>query len=190
MTRGEFLGELRAGLTGLRQQDIEDIIADYESHFTDGAADGRGDAEVAAALGDPARLARELRVEAGFKRWQDEHSTRNLAGIVLALLGLATIDFMLLLPAAGTVIGFFIGFAAVVLALFVGGIVLLVSLLPIGFLADIGSLMRRGLAGACLVAGGIGGGALFILLVEWLARMLVKYARLHYRLLTSATQAA
>jgi uncharacterized membrane protein len=189
MTRGEFLGELRAGLTGLRQQDIEDIIADYESHFADGRAAGRSEQEVAAALGDPARLARELRVEAGFRRWQDQKSAGNLAGIVIALLGLATIDFMLLLPAAGTVIGIFVGFAAVVLALFVCGIMLLVSLLPIGFLADIGSLAGRALAGAGLIAGGIGGGALFILLVEWLARMLVKYARLHYRLLTSATQA-
>ena len=43
MTRGEFLGELRAGLTGLRQQDIEDIIVDYESHFADGKAAGRSE---------------------------------------------------------------------------------------------------------------------------------------------------
>ncbi len=188
MTRGEFLGELRAGLTGLRQQDIEDIIADYESHFADGRAAGRSDDDVARALGDPVRLARELRVEAGFKRWQDERSTRNLAGVVLALLGLATIDFMLLLPAAGTIIAIFLGFALAVLGFCIGGVVLLISLLPIGFLADLGSQLGRGLAGAGLIAGGIGGGALFVIVVEWTARMLVKYARLHYRLLTTAAQ--
>jgi uncharacterized membrane protein len=189
MTRGEFLGELRAGLTGLRQQDIEDIIVDYEAHFADGKTAGRSEQEVAAALGDPARLARELRVEAGFKRWQDERTAGNLGGIVIALLGLATIDFMLLLPALGAIAGVLIGFIAVVFAFCICGVVLLVSLLPIGFLADVGTVLGRGLAGFGLLAGGIGGGALFVLLIEGLARLLVKYARLHYRLLTSATQA-
>jgi len=189
MTRGEFLSSLRAGLNGLRQQDIDEVMADYESHFSDGRDAGRSEQEICAALGDPSRLARELRVETGFKRWEGEHSAGNLAGIVVALLGLATIDFMLLLPALGAIIGFFVGFAAVVFAFCVAGIVLLASALPIGFLADVGSILGRGLAGAGLLAGGIGGGALFVLLVEWFARMLVKYARLHYRLLTSAGQA-
>ena len=82
-----------------------------------------------------------------------------------------------------------LAFAGVVFAFCIAGIALLTSLLPIGFLADVGSMAGRGLAGFGLLAGGIGGGALFLLLVEVLARLLVKYARLHYRLLTSATQA-
>jgi uncharacterized membrane protein len=189
MTRGEFLSQLRAGLTGQRQQDIDDIMADYESHFIDGREAGRSEEEIATALGDPARLARELKVEAGFKRWQNEKSAGNLLGIILALLGLATIDFMLLLPCLGALLGVIIGFAAVVFAFCIAGIVLLASVLPIGFLGDVGTLMARGLAGAGLLAGGIGAGALFLLLIEGLAKLLVKYARLHYRLLTSASQA-
>ena len=31
MTRNEFLGELRSGLSGLRPQDLTDIIADYDA---------------------------------------------------------------------------------------------------------------------------------------------------------------
>lgn len=188
MTRGEFIGDLRAGLTGLRPQDIDDIMTDYESHFTDGQAAGRSEQEIAAALGDPSRLARELKVEAGFKRWQSEPSAGNLLGIVLALLGLATIDFMLLLPALGAVAGFLIGFAAIVLVFCVAGVVLLASVLPIGFLAGVGTIVARGLAGIGLLGLGVGAGALFLMLIEALARLLVKYARLHYRLLTSAAQ--
>ena len=41
MTRGEFLSSLRAGLSGLRQPDIDEIMADYESHFSDGRDAGR-----------------------------------------------------------------------------------------------------------------------------------------------------
>ncbi len=150
MTRNEFLNDLRAGLTGLKAQDIDDIIADYESHFADGAEAGRSEQDVAAALGDPGRLARELRVEAGFKRWQNERNAGNLLGIVIALLGLATIDFMLLLPALGALAGFLVGFAAVVFAFFVAGGALLVSALPVGLFSDMGSVLGRALAGAGL----------------------------------------
>jgi uncharacterized membrane protein len=189
MTRDEFMTDLRTGLTGLRPQDIDDILADYQSHFSDGRAAGRSDQEIAASLGDPLRLARELRVEAGFRRWQADRSAGNLGGIIIALLGLATIDFLLILPALGFIAGVLFAFAATVFALCIAGLTMLVSLLPIGFLSDLGSMLGRGLAGAGLLAGGIGGGALFILLVEGLARLAVKYARLHYRLLTSAGQA-
>ena len=98
MNRAHFMAQLRDGLSGLHHTDINDILADYESHFADGAADGRSEDEVAAALGDPARLARELRAEVGFKRWEENRSAGNFLGVVLALLGLATIDFII--PAA------------------------------------------------------------------------------------------
>ena len=50
------------------------------------------------ALGDPMRLARELRAEVGFRRWEQNRNAGNFLGVVLALLGLATIDFIILLP--------------------------------------------------------------------------------------------
>lgn len=188
MTRSEFLGSLRAGLSGLPAQEVDDILTDYESHFADGLAAGRSENEISAALGDPWRLARELRVEAGFKRWENQRSAGNFFGIVMALLGLAAVDFMLLLPALGVLAGFLVGFAGVALAFCIGGIVLIASV-PIGFLSHAGSVLARGLAGIGLLAGGIGGGALLVMLIEWLARLLVRYARLHYRLLTSVNQA-
>lgn len=67
MTRAEFITRLRRGLSGLPATTIADIVADHEAHFADALAAGRTEAEVAAALGDPGRLARELRAEAGLK---------------------------------------------------------------------------------------------------------------------------
>ena len=61
MTREGFMSRLRAGLSGLPDAAIADIAADYDTHFTEGAAAGRNEADVAAALGDPDRLARELK---------------------------------------------------------------------------------------------------------------------------------
>ena len=51
-----------------------------DSHFSEGRVAGRSEDEIAAALGDPVRLARELRAEAGFKRWESERTPGSLAG--------------------------------------------------------------------------------------------------------------
>src|SRR6185503_2316139 len=98
MNRAMFLSELRMGLSGLPQTEIDETVADYEAHFSDGAAAGRSEAAIASALGDPARLARELRAEAGFKRWETERSPGSMVGAVIALLGLATLDLFFLIP--------------------------------------------------------------------------------------------
>src|SRR5579871_2266681 len=98
MTRDAFIARLRQGLAGLPEQARADIVADYERHFTDGVAAGRSEADIAAALGDPDRLARELRAEAGLKRWETERNPEAAAAAVFALLGLGAIDVLVLLP--------------------------------------------------------------------------------------------
>ncbi len=60
MTKADFLDILRRRLVGLPQAEIDEIIADYRAHFADGAAAGRSEEEIARALGDPLRLAREI----------------------------------------------------------------------------------------------------------------------------------
>ena len=39
MTRAEFMGRLRRGLAGLPLAAQEEILADYDTHFADGAGD-------------------------------------------------------------------------------------------------------------------------------------------------------
>lgn len=187
MNRATFMMQLRRGLAGLPQNEIEDICADYENHFADGASRGRSEDEVAEALGDPGRLARELRAEVGFKRWEQNRSAGNFLGVVLALLGLATIDIVFLFPILCALAGIFFGFAVAFLALIVAGVFLLFNMLPI-FDHAISNLMMQAVVAVGLLGAGIGGGALLIMVLDWSARMLVRYARLHYRLLTSANE--
>ena len=59
MNRAAFLRRLSDGLAGLPAREAEDILDDYSAYFDEGFADGRSEEDVAAALGDPARLARE-----------------------------------------------------------------------------------------------------------------------------------
>ncbi|MGT2438108.1 DUF1700 domain-containing protein [Bradyrhizobium betae] len=78
MSRDDFLHILADGLAGLPAAEIDDILTDYAAHFEEARASGRTEQEVAAALGDPKRLARELRAETGLRRWENHHSFRNL----------------------------------------------------------------------------------------------------------------
>ena len=185
MNRAHFMAQLRDGLAGLHHTDINEIVADYESHFADGAADGRSQEEVAAALGDPARLARELRAEIGFRRWEENRSAGNFMGVVLALLGLATIDFIILLPFLCFLAALFIGLGFACLGMVVGGAFLLFSLLWGGVM---GNTAMQLLIGLGLISGAIGGGALLLLLMDIIAKLLIRYARLHFRLFDSANK--
>ncbi len=190
MNRSMFLSELRMGLSGLPQNEIEETMADYEAHFSEGLAAGRSEAAIASALGDPARLARELRAEAGFRRWESERSPGNLLSAVVALLGLATLDLIFLVPFVCAVAAILIAMFGTAIGLFfAGGAIWLLALFPglmaFGSTGILASAAALWLAGLGLIAAAVGLTALTWLLMDVVVRGLVNYARLHFRLLDS-----
>ena len=183
MNRVAFLTILNDGLAGLPAREIDDIIADYMSYFDEAEASGRSEVEVAAALGDPRRLARELRAETGLRHWENHRSLGNSAAALLALGGLATVDILLLLPLLFAVTLTMLVIGLVVFVLGIVGLGLLLSLVKIGHFASLAAMLLRAVAGIGLIAGSVGGGALLLLALNGAVRMLGNYARLHYRLL-------
>ncbi|WP_395651655.1 DUF1700 domain-containing protein [Brevundimonas sp.] len=183
MTRAEFMSRLKAGLVGLPTTAAADILNDYHAHFDDGRDAGRSEAEVAAALGDPDRLARELKAEAGVQRWRQEQTPSAAAGAVFAVLGLGAIDILILLPLLMGVIGTLFGFFVAVIAVFFAGGVVMVTGPFAGFP---GGGVAAFLAGLGLMAGSVAVGALLSVATIWLVNGLVWFARLHYRLLKPA----
>jgi uncharacterized membrane protein len=185
MTRQAFMARLREGLRGLPPSAVADIVGDYENHFTEGAAAGRTEDDVAAALGDPSRLARELRAERGLQRWEEERTPSAGAGAVFAVLGLGAIDILFLLPILMGVGGAMFGIGVAVIAVFfAGGVVFAAGPftgLPGGPAAAI-------LAGIGLMAGATAIGALLAICTIGLVNALVWYGRLHYRLLKPALE--
>jgi uncharacterized membrane protein len=180
MTRQDFLIQLRKGLSGLPAATIDDIAADYDAHFADAATAGREETEVAASLGDPARLARELRAEAGLKAWQETRSPSTAAGAIFAVLGLGAIDILFLLPiligVAGALFGLFI---ATFVCLVVGGAMLVHA----PFHHWHGGIAGGMLTGVGLMSGAVAAGSVLTLIAIGLINGLVWYGRLHYRLL-------
>ena len=183
MTRQAFMARLKEGLRGLPLSAQADIVADYENHFNEGQAAGRSEDEVAAALGDPGRLARELRAEIGLKRWEEERSPSAGASAVFAVLGLGAIDILFLLPILMGVGGAMFGVGVAVIAVFFAGGVIFAAGpftgLPGGPAAAI-------LAGIGLMAGATAIGAVLGIVTIGLVNALVWYGRLHYRLLKPA----
>lgn len=185
MTRDLFLAQLRLGLDGLPKASIDEIVADYETHFADGVAAGRTEAEVADALGDPRRLARELRAEQGLQAWKEEKSPSSAAGAVFAVLGLGAIDILILLPILMGVVGALFGFfVAAIAVFFAGGAVFAAG----PFFDPPGGPLTAIFAGIGLMAGSASVTALLTLVTIGLVNALVWYGRLHYRLLKPALE--
>jgi len=185
MTRAEFMARLRQGLVGLPMAAAAEIAADYEAHFEDGVAAGRSEAEIAAALGDPGRLARELRAEAGARRWGQEQTASSAAGAIFAILGLGAIDILILLPIVLPVFGTLLAMLLTGVGVFIGG----GFVLAVGpFVGAPGGAFAAILLGVGLMGLGLFMGGLFALLTKWLIDATVWYARLHYRVLKPALE--
>lgn len=190
MTKVQFLETLERRLAGLPRAEIDDVIADYATHFEDGRAAGRSEAEIAEALGDPVRLARELRAEAGFRRWETARTPGNFFAVLFGFLALIAVDFVFLLPFIIGLLVFTLIAGIVMVALCIAGLALLSKLFSWHFgLFDLPSLTRT-LGGLGLLGIGIGGSALLMLMVDYVVRGLGRYARLHYTLLNKADLAA
>jgi uncharacterized membrane protein len=185
MTRQAFMARLREGLRGLPAQTQADIVADYETHFADGEAAGRSEADVAEGLGDPGRLARELRAEIGLKRWEEDRSPSGAAAAVFALIGLGALDILILLPVLMGVGGAIFGIGVGLIGIFVaGGAVFAAG----PFTGMPGGPAAAILAGVGLMTGAASLGALLAIVTIGLVNALVWYARLHYRLLKPALE--
>ena len=185
MTRAEFLTRLKRGLAGLPAAPISDIVADYEAHFDEAQAAGRSESDVAAALGDPERLAREQRAEQGVKRWEETKNPSAAAGAIFAILGLGAIDILFLLPLLMGVLGTLFAFFMAAIGIFIAG----------GFVTTVGPFANPPggpavafLIGIGCMAGATALAAVTTLLTVWLVNGLVWFGRLHYRLLKPAIE--
>ncbi len=98
MKQQAFMSQLESSLAGLTQMDIEQILADYNEYFRAAAQVGRNEEEVAASLGDPQRLGRDLRVQKLYGQWQQKRTFGGLVRTVGAIARLGVLNFLLAIP--------------------------------------------------------------------------------------------
>ena len=97
-------------------------------------------------------------------------------------------DFVFLLPLVAGLMLFTLIAGIVTIVLCVAGLVLLAKLFSWEGLFVFKSITRI-LYGVGLLGVGIGGGALLLMMVDYVVRLLGRYARLHYVLLNKASPA-
>lgn len=180
MNREQFCSALREGLSGLPPASVDDLVGDYEAHFEEGVSNGRTEEELAAALGEPRRLARELRLEAGLQRWEERRTPTNAIAAVLALVGLGAIDVIILLPILASIAGILMGLVFGCIGVFIAGSATVV----IGpFVGPPGGAIAAILFGIGLISGSVAAAAILAIVTIGLVNGLVWFARLHYRAL-------
>lgn len=176
MTRAEFIARLRQGLKGLAPDEVGEIVADYEAHFSDAYEAGRSEADVAQSLGDPAELGRELRVETKLRRWEARRNPRTFLRAGVALLPAFNLAMLLVVTGALAAV---VALAAYGLWIVFGTGLHLVG----GLLSGNGNVLVPALVGAGLICGVIGFASLIALLLDSGMRKLGAHVRTNYRLL-------
>jgi uncharacterized membrane protein len=178
MSRALFIARLRQGLKGLAPDEIDEIVMDYEAHFSDAVAAGRSEIDVAASLGDPLQLGNELRAETKLRRWEQQRNPRTFVQAGLGLIGLQAFNIFILLP--------------VILALAACALVVTYLLYIVGstglhllggLLSGNGNVLVPTLVGLGLICGVVGVGSVLALLLGNGLGLLGRYVRLNYRLL-------
>ena len=178
MSRTLFIARLRQGLKGLAPDEIDEIVMDYEAHFSDAIAAGRNEIDVAASLGDALQLGNELRAEAKLRRWEEQRTPGTFFQASLGLIGLQAFNIFILLPVILALAACALVTAYVLYIVGATGLHLLG-----GLLSGNGNVLVPSLVGLGLIAGVVGIGSLLALLLGSGLGMLGRYVRLNYRLL-------
>ena len=76
MNKTEYMNRMRDLMENVDQDIVEEIMQDYEEHFSMGMKEGRTEEEIAAELGDPEEMAKELKDICG----QQQHTEQRSGG--------------------------------------------------------------------------------------------------------------
>lgn len=107
MNKEQFLKTLSSHLKKLPADERRDILQDFEEHFTFGLEEGKQEQEVAASLGSPDKIAKELLASHHLEKVEATATTGNIIRAVWAVIGLGFFNLVI-------VLGPFIVLAAIV----------------------------------------------------------------------------
>jgi uncharacterized membrane protein len=179
-SRTEFLAVLRAGLRGAPQRAVDEIVADYATHFDEGSAANRDEADVAAALGDPQALADELRMELRIETFEAAPSPRSAAQVIAGVVTLGVLNAGLLCVAAPLLALAGLACMLAVLVFLGTGAWFLLAGSSLGLPGGAGTTVLGGLG---LLAAAVSLAAFLMLAGKLFVSGIGRYARLRFRLL-------
>jgi uncharacterized membrane protein len=100
MGKEQYLDALRKAMAGLPADTAAKTLAYYEQRFIDGVNAGRTEADVAAELDDPRKIAMTLRANAHLQAFEQRRSPASFARMAVSFVGLAIFNLFMVVPAA------------------------------------------------------------------------------------------
>jgi uncharacterized membrane protein len=180
MTRLEFIRELDSLLTGLPDKERLDILADYTEHFLIGLESGKSEHQIAAALGSPKVIAREIMAGYHIHLAQSDTSLKNMGRAIFATVSLGFVNLVF-------VLGPFLGLLVTLFALYVAAAALIFAPIPFVFSSGQPDTMDElvFLVSGSLTAFGLGlvMAVGMIYLTKWLYRLFLRYLHFNLRLI-------
>lgn len=120
MRKNQFLNELEGLLQGIPVAEREDILRDYEEHFQIGLENGKQEEQIAADLGSPQIIAKEVSADFHITTAQENQTTTNVMKAVIAIVSLGFFNLVF-------VLGPFVGLLGILIALYTIPITLAVT---------------------------------------------------------------
>lgn len=189
MNKREYLYGLRKHLQGFPEDEVKDILSDYEEHFHIGISKGKTEEEISQELGKPSDIAQtykgNFRDHNGKIENHNAHSSSNDT-LTKLLMGLLLFFFNLII-----VLGPFLAIAGILLGVYVIGIAFVFG----GFIALVGSplvfftsittphILTSVSIGIGFIALGILGLILAIYLSKLFIQLTVKYGKWNLKLI-------
>jgi uncharacterized membrane protein len=172
-----YLKKLEGGLKGLPSNEIKDILFDYNEYFSEGLKKKRNEEDIAKGLGDPEKVAKNLKAEYYVSAAKEKSSFNNVLKAVIASMGLGLFNLIIVL---GPLIGLFailLGLYVVVISLWATGLLIFaISIISLGlnFLLGMGLLTGS----IAIIALGI----IFFVGVNYLSKYFLKGLAAYYKL--------
>jgi len=129
MNQQAFLAALRGALGSMPEQDKAKILRDYEGQFRAGLAAGKGEEELASALGDPLLLGRSHRIDALLQEPEEGGGAKAkaVAGAVLLSLSVSLFNGIFVLGPFAAFLGALAGLWAAALSVAAAGLACILS---------------------------------------------------------------
>lgn len=97
MNQHEFIQILKKEIQKLPEEERREILADFEEHFAMGKLDGKTEEEMAAALGNPKTIGRELVANYQIEAVENDTTIGNFLKAVWVVLGLGFFNLVIVL---------------------------------------------------------------------------------------------
>ncbi|NGP46222.1 DUF1700 domain-containing protein [Bacillaceae bacterium SIJ1] len=107
MNRDQFMNALEAALAKLPESERHDVMHDFDEHFQVGLSEGKTEEEIAASLGAPTQIAREMVATHYVEIVDESGSTGSFFRALWAVIGLGFFNLVV-------VLGPFIAIASIV----------------------------------------------------------------------------